>query len=42
MIGELCQKDKVIFATRMFLSDEEEPRNVHICDECLKKTAKKK
>ncbi len=42
MICEVCQKDKVLFVTRMKMSDEEEPREVQICDECLKKSKKKK
>lgn len=41
MICEVCRKDKVILVTRMKLSDEEEPRDVYICDECLKKRKKK-
>jgi protein-arginine kinase activator protein McsA len=41
MICEVCKKDKVILVTRMKLSDEEEARDVYICDECLAKQKKK-
>lgn len=41
MICEICRKDKVIMTTRMKLSDEEEARDVYICDECLTKQKKK-
>jgi protein-arginine kinase activator protein McsA len=37
MICEICGKDKVVQVMRLKLSDEEEPREVKICDECAKK-----
>jgi len=42
MLCEVCKKEKVILVTRMKMSDEEEPRDVYICDECLAKQKKVK
>jgi protein-arginine kinase activator protein McsA len=40
MLCEVCRKGKVIMKTRMKMSDEEEARDVYICDECLAKQKK--
>jgi protein-arginine kinase activator protein McsA len=40
MLCEVCKKDKVILVTRMKMSDEEEARDVYICEECLTKQKK--
>ena len=42
MLCEVCKKEKVILVTRMKMSDEEEARDVYICDECLVKQKKVK
>jgi protein-arginine kinase activator protein McsA len=42
MMCEICGKDKVVQVLRLKLSDEEEPREVKICDECAGKMKTKK
>ncbi len=40
MLCEVCKKNKVILVTRMKMSDEEEARDMYICDECRAKQKK--